>query len=96
MTTRLFEVTDLQISALRKLRLYHWKQFLKMVRWAQGMENVGHPFDSEFTKNRAISYRNHATFHMQQVQVLNDFFPIGDTAGKRCFRKSKLLICFTL
>lgn len=82
MTTRLFEVTDLQISALRKLRLYHWKQYLKMVRWTQGMENVGYPYESEFTKKRAASFRNHATFHMKQVQVLNDFFQIGDTAEK--------------
>ena len=73
-------LTELQAVNLRKLRLYHWKQFQKMDRWANGMENVGYPFESEFTTKRAISFREHATFHIQQVQALNDFFPIGDTA----------------
>lgn len=80
--TQLIEVTEQSLTNLRKLRLYHWNQFQKMDKWAKGMENIGYPYESEFTKKRAISFREHATFSLQQVQVLNDFFPIDDTAEK--------------
>ena len=81
--TTLIEVKDPQIvNNLRKLRLYHWEQFQKMDKWAKCMENVGYPYESEFTKKRSMVFREHATFSLQQVQVLNDLFPIGDTAEK--------------
>lgn len=56
---------------LRNLRLWHWYQ----VRFATKRMNDNR--GTRFTKRDAQQAWN---FHMGAVQMLNDFFPLGDTA----------------
>mgnify|MGYP003577262532 CR=1 FL=1 len=62
--------TDIQ-EGLRALRLWHWRQCL-MNR--TGAESITYDSPVKDTLNL------HADFHLAQVQLLNEFFPVGDTA----------------
>jgi len=69
-------VTDKEkamLEGLRKLRLHHWQTALKLRAYGQtpGMR-----------KSDTKHYDKKADFHLTQVQLLNNFFPIGDTAEK--------------
>lgn len=60
---------EVRIS-LRSLRLWHWSQYLL---WEAFEDRAWWPWD----KQRC---RREGTTHIKAVQLLNDFFPIGDTA----------------
>lgn len=55
---------------LRELRLWHWNRLLAERRM---QEMVSHPL-------LVAGYKRLADFHLKQVQTLNMFFPVGDTA----------------
>lgn len=61
------------VEGLRNLRLYHWQAVLRLRRYAK---------DCEARRSDADHYNKRAVFHLTQVQLLNDFFPIGDTAER--------------
>ena len=60
-----------QLEGLRALRLYHWQAVLRLRSYAA---------DADMRKSDSEHYNKRANFHLKQVQLLNDFFPIGDTA----------------
>lgn len=60
-------------SRLRILRAYHWKGFLHHKDACEFYAAKGNA--------KAASMRNKfATEHLHLVQILDDFFPFGDTA----------------
>lgn len=59
------------IEGLRALRLWHWQAVLRLRVYAA---------DADMRKSDSEHYNKRANFHLMQVQLLNDFFPIGDTA----------------
>lgn len=78
----LVEVDQGMLDRLRALRLWHWQGVLyrrKQAEWYVKREQ-----DGKCSHNQAavaIEWANkQADFHLLQVQALNDFFPLGDTA----------------
>lgn len=61
------------VEGLRALRLYHWQAVLRLRSYAA---------DADMRKSDSEHYNKRANFHLTQVQLLNDFFPIGDTAER--------------
>ena len=61
------------LEGLRDLRLYHWQAVLRLRVYAA---------DVDMRKSDSEHYNKRANFHLSQVQLLNDFFPIGDTAER--------------
>lgn len=61
------------VAGLRALRLYHWQAVLNLRSYAA---------DADMRKSDSKHYNKRADFHLTQVQLLNDFFPIGDTAER--------------
>jgi hypothetical protein len=59
------------VEGLRALRLHHWQAVLRLREYAA---------DADMRKSDSEHYNKRANFHLTQVQLLNDFFPIGDTA----------------
>lgn len=58
------------VDGLRDLRLYHWQAVLRLRTYA------------DMRKSDSEHYHKRANFHLGQVQLLNEFFPIGDTAER--------------
>lgn len=56
---------------LRALRLWHWRECLSIRDTAQQLDGP------EWLKD---NMNLDADFHLAQVQLLNEFFPVGDTA----------------
>lgn len=67
----LIGMTAERLEGLRALRLYHWQVALRLRAYAA---------DADMRKSDSEHYNKRANFHLTQVQLLNDFFPIGDTA----------------
>lgn len=65
---------DEDLARLRALRLWHWQKFLHF-REHEIKFKVEFPISSNDCKILA-------DFHIKQVQLLNDFFPVDDTAEK--------------
>lgn len=72
---------------LRALRLWHWKKVVAARASAHRHEAYTEAFERDNPGkvdpyNRVIAHSHHrmANFHLGAVQVLNDFFPAGDTA----------------
>jgi len=61
-----------QVETLREMRLWHWKQ-------ARG---ASHVMDSRANRFERENARDNWNLHMRFVQLLNDFFPMGDTAER--------------
>lgn len=61
------------LAKLRALRLWHWRRVLEQRSNQQLCFN-----DKAYKLSR--SYEVSADFHLAQVQLLNEFFPVGDTA----------------
>ena len=61
------------VEGLRALRLYHWQTVLRLRSYAA---------DADMRKSDSEHYNKRANFHMTQVQLLNDFFPVGDDVTK--------------
>ena len=61
------------VEGLRALRLHHWQAVLNLRSYAA---------DADMRKSDSKHYNKRADFHLTQVQLLNDFFPIGDTAER--------------
>lgn len=80
--TQLFEVTDLQLKLLRDLRLHHWKEAVKLRQWANRHMKTSPQYMSKEIQRKADLFNEHSNFHFRQVQILNDFFSISDTAEK--------------
>lgn len=82
------EMTIQQAAQLRKLRLWHWLEMLKAVKeyeesdYAADRHMQGNPGFSEKLRADARSARAKRAIHLGAVQVLNDFFPMGETAEK--------------
>jgi hypothetical protein len=82
-------VTSEQLEGLRDLRLHHWKGVLKFSERVSAQEITLARFDKAYgvedpARHRIVSALEYSkrvhSFQMKQVQLLNDFFPIGDTA----------------
>jgi len=58
------------LDGVRHLRLYHWREAMKLRAYEQSKEDPRIKMRAE----RKIG------FHLKQVVLLNDFFPMGDTA----------------
>jgi hypothetical protein len=74
----------LSTERMRKLRLHHWENTLRFRSMQEREEYAasGCKIDSlarDFTE-RANRYKKSANFHLGAVQLLNQFFPIGDYA----------------
>lgn len=80
--TTLIPISPTSLNRLRELRLWHWRQFIKLGKWAHGHENASPQFNSPKRVQLAKTFREGSNFHIMQVQLLNDFFPIDDTAEK--------------
>lgn len=61
------------LDGLRELRLWHWNSVVSGRVCAGVQELLG---QVEVAK----TFNDSADFHLKQVQLLNDFFPIDDTA----------------
>lgn len=63
------------METLRDIRLFHWREAMRMRRRAKGYTAKG---------NNAVAkaLNKQANKHTRYVQVLNDHFPIGDTAER--------------
>lgn len=67
------QFSTFDIDGVRHLRLWHWRQAMKQRAYEQSREDP-------VVKMRA---EKKISFHLKQVVLLNDFFPInGDTAEK--------------
>lgn len=69
------KLKDDTIERLRALRLWHWR----MCRQMQVAQEVAEAKHGVEAPNQA---RDLANFHMTQVQTLNEFFDVGDTAER--------------
>jgi len=75
-----------RLEGLRALRLHHWKGVLyysERIRYFEKKVNFG--TSERRTPKLLAAYENAKkchSFQMKQVQFLNDFFPIGDTAER--------------
>jgi len=85
------EITQEQLDGLRKLRLHHWKGVVKfdgfMIKLSADIEklNTGRASDMAALKRKTgllESAKKIHSFQLSQVQFLNQFFTIGDTAEK--------------
>lgn len=65
-------ICTFNIAAIRNLRLYHWREVLNWRKYEQ----------SKTDPRIKLRTEKKIGFHLKQVQALNDFFPIGDTAEK--------------
>lgn len=74
-----------RLQELRSIRLYHWNLAIKITAYVGRVELKPALFDTRKAKQREDNLfhlkRAHAT-HMTFVQILNQFFDIGDTAEK--------------
>lgn len=61
------------LGALRRLRLYHWRQVCKL------SDSLCSGRGLEASRQR---WREDHAMHMRAVQALNDLFPLGDTAER--------------
>ena len=61
---------------LRELRLWHWQQAMRYREQQRTLEE----FKSRSLQDCIKNYDKFASFHLTQVQTLNEFFIIGDTA----------------
>lgn len=66
--------SDLSMSELRALRLWHWRKVLRASKNIAELEKLGW-CTYQMTQQR-VNHRN----HLRWVQALNSVFPIGDTA----------------
>lgn len=64
------ETTGVVMDGLRNLRLTHWLHAVKLA------QEIPHTKTQE-TRDKMKRQQGH---HMRAVQILNDLFPIGDTA----------------
>jgi hypothetical protein len=71
------------IEGLRELRLWHWSQVVMNRQLAastwQKIQARDLP-NEPWIRKTARAYDRNADTHLKFVQVLNDFFPVGDTA----------------
>lgn len=72
---------------LRELRLWHWRKVLAYRAAALTEEAAAATWEAEhvgyacrYRRNRARNAHKRANWHLGAVQVLNDHFPLGDTA----------------
>jgi hypothetical protein len=77
------------VEGLRALRLHHWKGVLEFSKRIAHYEArlakciPGFLTVHQLRLNEALEHsRRVHSFQMKQVQLLNDFFPIGDTAER--------------
>lgn len=68
-----FNISDETLAKLRALRLWHWQGVLYNRKLANYYANIRNAAATE-------SRQKKANFHLSQVQLLNDFFQMGDTA----------------
>lgn len=66
------------IDGVRHLRLWHWRQAMRHRAYEQSK-------DDPAIKMRA---EKKIGFHLKQVQLLNDFFAMGDTAERDTLKQS--------
>lgn len=66
------------LARLRELRLWHWEKCQVNRRVVNLVEGCEH--QTEYKRMVAENCHKKADFHMKQVQLLNEFFPVGDTA----------------
>lgn len=83
--TNNFPLNDSQIEDLRKLRQWHADQCLierSMQKVAEHTyySNTGNASAMMYCKKEAEKAEKAANWHIKQVQLLNTFFPFGDTA----------------
>lgn len=68
---------------LRKLRLWHWSQVLDYRAHEQRLQSGGrYPTQGKTLKAERDAFDRLAGKHIRAVQILNDFFPPGDTAER--------------
>ena len=70
-------MTAAQVARLRELRLWHWREAMKQRARERRLESFIVPLPEKVGQAREL-----ANFHIKQVQTLNDFFPMGDTAER--------------
>lgn len=76
----------------RALRLWHWRKVVSFRKRATDAERVADAWEQKHggrcgsMRNRARDAHRNAHFHLGAVQVLNDQFPVGDTAERDMLR----------
>lgn len=77
---------NLKIEGLRKLRLHHWICALQIAPHIERLElvsNVGIKFSRIERREANLAHLKMCkSRHLNFVQLLNDFFEIGDTAER--------------
>jgi hypothetical protein len=81
------EVPSIQpyiVEGLRALRLHHWKGVLefskRIAHYEARLLVLKDARQIERAREGLLNCKKSHSFQMKQVQLLNDFFPIGDTA----------------
>jgi hypothetical protein len=85
-------ISSTLLDGLRKLRLWHWQGVMHhraREKQYHTYAREGAPKLRERNVRSAEYHYNAANFHTKQVQMLNEFFPIGDTAEKDLREKLK-------
>ena len=74
---------------LREVRLWHWKKVISARKTAEKFDRDAEEWEKRYlgkrsTYSRRMAVQNHsrANWHLKAVQVLNDLFPLGDTAER--------------
>ena len=76
----------------RALRLWHWRKVVSYRQRATDAERGAEAWERQHhghcrsLRNRARDAHRNADFHLGAVQVLNDQFPVGDTAERDMLR----------
>ena len=68
------------LPELRALRLWHWEGVLYRRNAAKFYEDEKSKTNKEKAADCALWQNEQANFHLKQVQLLNSFFEVGDTA----------------
>jgi hypothetical protein len=68
-----YENSEPNLSVLRELRKWHWKEVVRNREHFARFERIG-------PESRARMHDKIAGFHLRAVQSLSDLFPVGDTA----------------
>jgi len=76
------EILKKLLPELRRLRLWHWEGVLYRRNAAKFYEDGKSKTSYEKAKDCANWQHEQANFHLKQVQLLNSFFEVYDTAER--------------
>lgn len=78
-------------APLRALRLWHWEEAMRWRAKSKEYREAAAFDPSRWVRlpDSAVKMDETANFHIRAVQVLNDLFPVGDTAATDLRKKNR-------